>query len=128
MQWICIPFLSYVCRDIQSHFNFGEFGCEKSSYPKWQELSEGTRRILREPNCGGNSIVSEALSFEMFNRIFNAILLKVVLMVNSLHYFIIFHMFVRSTGLIKQRNCQNQLNWHKCIKTLCSYNVYSLFI
>lgn len=40
------------------------------------ELSRDSLRILLTPNAGGNSIVSEVLSFEMFKKYFNSHLLK----------------------------------------------------
>ncbi len=43
---------------------------------KEMELSRDSLRILLTPNAGGNSIVSEVLSFEMFKKYFNAHLLK----------------------------------------------------
>lgn len=73
MKIICFPFLMNCC--------------DKTVHPKRQELSKGAIKILLTPNAGGDSQISEALSFEIFYRLCNAVLLKVVLIVYFFFYF-----------------------------------------
>ena len=40
-------------------------------------LSTGGSKILKEPNAGGSSVVSEAYSFELFHRLCEAVLSEV---------------------------------------------------
>jgi hypothetical protein len=58
-------------------------------------LGDGARRILDSPNAGGNSIWSEALSFEVLNAMFGAKLLCTGSFVDLLllSYFITHHFF-----------------------------------
>lgn len=44
---------------------------------KAMTLSEGAEKIWSVPNAGGNSVISEVLSFETFHRCFHAELLRV---------------------------------------------------
>lgn len=47
-----------------------------------KDLSEGGERILREPNAGGNSLLSEVLSFEFMYKTFGASLEKTEMEIN----------------------------------------------
>ena len=42
-------------------------------------LSEAAQKIRDVPNAGGNSVLSEVLSFELLQKCFGARLLKVIL-------------------------------------------------
>lgn len=46
------------------------------------ELSEGGERVLREPNAGGNSLLSEVLSFELMHVKYGATLEKTEMEIN----------------------------------------------
>ena len=72
MDWFSINFQTK-----ESNEKFLRFGVDKSVYPKWSELSKSAWTMLNEPNAGGSSEISEALSFEFFYRKCNSVLLKV---------------------------------------------------
>lgn len=71
MRIICFPFLKNCC---DNH--------------KRQNLSKGAIKMILTPNAGGDSRISEWVSFQIFNWLCNAVLLKVVLIV---YFFLLFH-------------------------------------
>eukprot|EP00698_Gefionella_okellyi_P004191 TRINITY_DN13907_c0_g1_i1.p1 TRINITY_DN13907_c0_g1~~TRINITY_DN13907_c0_g1_i1.p1 ORF type:complete len:288 (+),score=43.79 TRINITY_DN13907_c0_g1_i1:564-1427(+) len=58
----------------RASFLLNQFDCLGS--PQEMDLCEGARRIIDEPNAGGNSLWSEALSLEILHRMFGATLDK----------------------------------------------------
>eukprot|EP00698_Gefionella_okellyi_P004201 TRINITY_DN13913_c0_g1_i1.p1 TRINITY_DN13913_c0_g1~~TRINITY_DN13913_c0_g1_i1.p1 ORF type:complete len:506 (-),score=77.41 TRINITY_DN13913_c0_g1_i1:59-1576(-) len=54
----------------RAQFLLNQFDCLGS--PQDMRLSDGARRIMEEPNAGGTSVWSEALSFEVLSRMFGA--------------------------------------------------------
>jgi len=55
-------------------FLLNQFDCLRS--PTEMDLCDGARRIMDEPNAGGNSVWSEVLSLEVLYRMFGAKLVK----------------------------------------------------
>lgn len=59
----------------KGEITFNVFKAHSSKQDILRQLSSGAKKILGTPNAGGSSIFSEAMSFEILNRFYNAQLL-----------------------------------------------------
>lgn len=77
----CIRIYDYFAlqKSIQSNRDGGLFHLDfdPAVHFKCMKLSEAAEKIWSVPNAGGNSVISEVLSFETFHKSFHAKLLKV---------------------------------------------------